>query len=400
MGRAVQLYQQACDKDSGWGCHNLANQYHDGHGVPLDMTRAAALYTKSCDLGNEEGCNKLGVMYERGVGMPADMQKALPLYKKAAGGDSPWGCTNLARLTDQGKAGPKDAALAATLYGKGCEGGITDACLGYATHLQAGDGTKRDAVAAVAAFQKACDGNEPEGCYRAALILREGNGIVRNDARANTLMHKACDQHYGDACTKLVPSVQAAGPTAAVAQSEHPKQSEDKTISSINFLAELGPGYPLLVGKTKGNSQFKGTLLSTLRIGFGGIPLRGGKWGGSFVYDMIYVNPASNVVQDSSTSVTFFTNLITLSVWHRFGERLQMEMGGSLGGTNLFFKGGEGGEGRIAVGLLRLGALIPFYLGEKVAWYVHPSYEVFPQPTKNLGTFWMNDFMLAVGFGL
>ena len=59
LGRALQLYQQACTAKDAWGCGYLGQAYATGRGVAKDAARGSALLKQACDGGVSWACNRI-----------------------------------------------------------------------------------------------------------------------------------------------------------------------------------------------------------------------------------------------------------------------------------------------------------------------------------------------------
>ena len=72
-----------CQQNNYSSCNSLGYMYRDGKGVTKDYGKAMKLYEKACDGGIARGCDNLGYMYRHGKGVTKDRRKAKKLYKKA-----------------------------------------------------------------------------------------------------------------------------------------------------------------------------------------------------------------------------------------------------------------------------------------------------------------------------
>ena len=98
LGKAVQLYQKACDNEEMSGCLKLGYAYYFGDGVTKDFGKAVQLYQKDCDGGEAEGCLYLGSAYYKGNRAARDIDKAMKFFQKACDGGYLAGCDMLQKL--------------------------------------------------------------------------------------------------------------------------------------------------------------------------------------------------------------------------------------------------------------------------------------------------------------
>jgi len=130
--RAELLFTRACETGSSRGCWRLGLVAAGRE----QFEKAVALYQKSCDGGWAPGCHQLAESYEQGEGVPKDVSKALALYLQACDGESVDGCVSAATLyLGSDPAVARDLVAATRAYGKAlvlykesCESGNQTDC--------------------------------------------------------------------------------------------------------------------------------------------------------------------------------------------------------------------------------------------------------------------------------
>ena len=152
--RALQLYEQACDRDSSAGCFNLAHMLANGQGGPADDVRARQFFQRACDAGLPNGCSSLGFMLDVGRGGAADQPRARALYQRACDAGLQDGCANIGAMLAEALGGPPDHAQARTLLQGACNADIQRACTTL-SRLNAGEFNQRAEAAAAAAHTDA-----------------------------------------------------------------------------------------------------------------------------------------------------------------------------------------------------------------------------------------------------
>lgn len=86
------LFRYACDHRHGPACHELADLYYTGDGLPRDLERALYLYDGLCAEGFTTVCIVLGYFFEHGVGFAQDLHRARREYQRACEAGSIEGC--------------------------------------------------------------------------------------------------------------------------------------------------------------------------------------------------------------------------------------------------------------------------------------------------------------------
>jgi len=94
--------EEACDRQEGAKCFQLARQYTLGEKVPKDLSRAASLFEKGCRAGHAHSCTALGSLLWMGQGVPQDRTVAQQLWKHACKNGSQDACSLLANAKTAG----------------------------------------------------------------------------------------------------------------------------------------------------------------------------------------------------------------------------------------------------------------------------------------------------------
>lgn len=161
LGRALELFREACRCNDPEACFNVGVAYERGWGVTKDPAAARPHYVQACGLGFGAGCFNLGVLLELGIGIDADRKNSFRQFQR--------GC---------------DLAHAASCWNAGVAlrdgyGGVVD--LGRARRL----------------FLRACDLVDAAGCLEAAISFELGEGGAPDLDQAATLYQRACDRSWG-----------------------------------------------------------------------------------------------------------------------------------------------------------------------------------------------------------
>lgn len=110
LGKALEMYDTACQGGSMGGCNNAGLVCQNGFdGKPPDYDKAAEYFSKSCKGNFRNGCFNLSAMYLQGKSAGGiDMQKALDYAIKSCDLGHPWGCANASRIYKTGDGVPVD----------------------------------------------------------------------------------------------------------------------------------------------------------------------------------------------------------------------------------------------------------------------------------------------------
>ena len=93
--KAVEVFQESCNKGELRACANLAFAYRSARGVTKDFAKSLELSKKACDGGDMWGCTNLGSLYKEGSGVKQDVSKAITLFSSSCDKGELRGCVNL-----------------------------------------------------------------------------------------------------------------------------------------------------------------------------------------------------------------------------------------------------------------------------------------------------------------
>ncbi len=202
-GRAVALYQSACDGGYTIGCNALGRAHAEGTGTLKDLARAVVLYRQACHAGNLLGCTNLANAYAKGSGAAADFAQAIELYRQACGGGWPTACNSIGYAYGDGKIVAKDLAQAVHWYELGCKGGALLACTNLGRAFQYGRGVGTDLSKATHLYEQACSDDEMGACRQLSQLYAKDTVIAPSDAQAREVYVKSCKDGLTLACDEL-----------------------------------------------------------------------------------------------------------------------------------------------------------------------------------------------------
>ena len=102
VGKAVSLFQRACEGDVFEGCFYLGFMYFEGQGVDQDYAKAVSLYHQACDGDVANGCFDLAAMYHFGDGVDQDDAKAASILDQACNVGHLGACAILIEMCETG----------------------------------------------------------------------------------------------------------------------------------------------------------------------------------------------------------------------------------------------------------------------------------------------------------
>lgn len=188
-----------CSRGDAVSCHNLAELFDRGQGVPKDPARAAMLFQQSCQGGSADACSDLGAHLRDGAGVPRDEIAAVQLHQRACMAGAAAGCDRWAAALSSGRGTARDEVRAAALWDRGCRGGHAPSCGKLGMNYMRGDGVPRDTTRGLELLKAACAGGAL--CVGLGMVYKGGRGMPRNDALALDLFKRACARGDQLACT-------------------------------------------------------------------------------------------------------------------------------------------------------------------------------------------------------
>lgn len=155
IGKAVQLWEIAANKDHSRAAEYLGECYRDGDGVEVNAVKALEWFEKAKALGNMMACVKLGLAYDKDGFAGTDYAKAVSYYREAYENGSADGACCLACMYENGWGVEQNAQKAFELYKYAADHGSARGMAKTGMMLHDGDGTQKDVKLAIEYFEKA-----------------------------------------------------------------------------------------------------------------------------------------------------------------------------------------------------------------------------------------------------
>lgn len=192
-GRAVELYEQACDDPSKIGCVNFASVL-ERTGKPA---RAGQIFEGECERGVVVACHRLALSIEA-----VEQARAAELYEGACGASHMPACSRFAEVLR--RRGDVEDARRAVRYDKAaCKAGEAMSCRELGVAYELGRGAPKDEAIARGFYKTACDRSDPNGCARLGVFVARGIGGARDEVQAIKLLAVACQYEEMLGCTTL-----------------------------------------------------------------------------------------------------------------------------------------------------------------------------------------------------
>jgi TPR repeat protein len=182
---AIDMWSSACDRHDAAGCAGLGERLAKSH---TDLPSAFTAWTQACDLGDPHSCSELGplVAEKHEEPWPGEQPQADYLKRGCDQGD-PVGCFWLAEQSLPRSGEPPEPTYlllersCAGEYGPGC------AALGK-VHLDRD--TSFDDEIAARHLDTACENGEYDSCRELGTMYLRGKGVERDRAKANELLDR------------------------------------------------------------------------------------------------------------------------------------------------------------------------------------------------------------------
>jgi TPR repeat protein len=200
----VAACEAKCATKDPRSCYALARILDDGTGVPRDIGRAVTLYQSACEGGVPEACSSLGALYAEGDGVMRDDAKAVELYQRSCNHGYARACVNLGAMHFEGKGVPKNESAGARLFFRGCEGGEPMGCFNVSIAYETGQGVPKDAAESFSYAERACAGGAPRGCVRVGMARISGEGVAKDVNAGLAQLDALCTQGEPEGCERLV----------------------------------------------------------------------------------------------------------------------------------------------------------------------------------------------------
>ncbi len=208
IDRAIELFEDACDRKLGAACTQLGFVHLRGRGVAANAAKAFDYYDRACKLGDTDGCVGAADVHGSGAMGKIDHARAVKLLEQACTAGSGRGCHSLAQKYQRALGVAEDAARATALYKQAftlldaeCAKGIGASCGLVGIMYKDGVGVGADLTRAQQIFQKGCKGASGESCYQLGLVFEYGNGAAIDLDQAYTFYERACQRFdHADGC--------------------------------------------------------------------------------------------------------------------------------------------------------------------------------------------------------
>ena len=159
--------EEACLKNKGEDCYNLAVNYLWGTTLEQDSKEGMNLLEKSCNLDFYHACGTLGYIYRRGeFKIKKDFKKSMTFYSKGIKGKDRLSYSGMGHLYDNGHYVEKNVSKAIEFY------------------------------------SHACEKDDFTSCYNLGIIFTDDEKF-RDKKKAEKVLKKSCDLGYGWGCSKL-----------------------------------------------------------------------------------------------------------------------------------------------------------------------------------------------------
>ena len=166
--KAMELFKQACDKNNGFGCYDLAVVLKDESEKQRYFLQAKRVFEQGCEQDRLKECNALGIMYGGSVGVKKDVEKSIVFFTK------------------------------------GCDGGFGVSCVNAGgMYEELYDYSDKGYKIANAYYKKACDMQIAQGCYNLGMHYLEGKGVQKDTKKAYRFLSFSCDLGYKYGCKEI-----------------------------------------------------------------------------------------------------------------------------------------------------------------------------------------------------
>ena len=113
---SIRLHQLASEQGHMISISELANIYHNGDGVAINLGEAIRLYVKAIEKGHTDSMYQLAMMYLNGEGLEVNPAKAIQLYQMASQQHHIKSMYHLAQIYFEGTITKKNLGEAIRLY--------------------------------------------------------------------------------------------------------------------------------------------------------------------------------------------------------------------------------------------------------------------------------------------
>lgn len=197
-GRALTLFDRACQQGLGEACVAGANQRRIGEAQEVAAPDQATMLGTACGLANAEGCSLLA---ERLVKRDDTVPGAFDAWLKACDLGDPHACTELGALVAKRHDPPfPNEQTPPAWFGRGCNEGDPEACFRLAEPDLPKRGDPAEPVYVL--LSQSCDGEFGEGCARLAGVHLDRQTSF-DEERAAVHLGTACENGHFLSCKRL-----------------------------------------------------------------------------------------------------------------------------------------------------------------------------------------------------
>ncbi len=127
LKRAVFWFQEAANNGVANAKYNLGVLYHQGLGVPANLSKAISLYKEAAKMGHPEAQYNLGIANIEGIGVPYNPSNAAKYFESAAKQGVVEAAYNLGLIYENGLLGEAQPDIALTWYKYAADRGSPEA---------------------------------------------------------------------------------------------------------------------------------------------------------------------------------------------------------------------------------------------------------------------------------
>lgn len=210
--KAADLFRQACDGGSGYGCENLAGEMTRVYGDEISFDSPIIIdifpyLDKACNLGRAFSCVEAGKIIMSGFNIKETGSKrdiAAKRFERGCDLLKASSCLLLAKIyVDETSPEALDYTKAREFYFKACNLADRDACSLLGEMYAAGHGGELDLNKAADLYLMSCDMNDGDGCTFLGRMHEMGKGSGINYERARDFYLKGCELKDGNGCRFL-----------------------------------------------------------------------------------------------------------------------------------------------------------------------------------------------------
>ena len=193
LGKALDWYRKAAEKDDPNALFALAEMYVKGEGVEKDVDKALEYCSKAADLGNANAQFQLGhMLYAPPEGRQQDIEQARSWLRKAAD----QGHLVAQHVLSAIERTHGDSAEASRWLNAAAEGGLAAAQNELGWRLCGDGATESEYAQAAFWFEKAGDQGHAEALFNLGALYSRGDGVPEDHAKAAEYCLRAAELGY------------------------------------------------------------------------------------------------------------------------------------------------------------------------------------------------------------